>query len=184
MKKRRVVVTGLGVVAANGIGIDKFWDSVINGKSGVSRIESFDTSEYPVKIAAEIKNFNPLEYMDEKTTRQTAKFGQFALVAAKEAMKDSGLNPGDYNPEKTGVALGTSSGGLDFAFDQYKIFLNEGYQNMDTFITYILSPNAATRSLSLTFTIKGPTMTFSSSCTASADAIGYGLNMIRNGITI
>ena len=181
MKKRRVVITGLGVVAANGIGVGRFWDAIESGKSGVDKITSFDTSEYPMKIAAEVKNFNPQDYLDEKTIKQTSRFAQFALVAAKEAMGKAQLNPGDYDPERIGVAIGTSIGGLDFAFDQHSVFLKEGFLSMNTFITSIINPSAAARVIALTFGAKGACPTFCSTCVASADTIGYGFNLIRNG---
>jgi len=124
--KRRVVITGLGVVAACGIGVKEFWSAVEAGKSGVSKITAFDTSGYSFKIAAEVKNFTPSKYLDEKTLRTSARFTQFALVAAKEAMSDAQLSPKDYNPEKIGVAIGTSTGGLDFALDQHSNFIKKG----------------------------------------------------------
>jgi 3-oxoacyl-[acyl-carrier-protein] synthase II len=181
--KRRVVVTGIGVVAPNGIGKEKFWEAIKNGQSGISKISSFDISNYPVKIAGEVKNFNPKDYLDEKTISRTAKFGQFALAATKEAAFDAQLKMGSYNPERMGVALGTAMGGLDFALDQHITFMKNGPLSIDSFTTSIVVPSAATRAISLALQAKGPCMTFCSSCAAAADAIGFGLNSIRNNET-
>lgn len=181
--KRRVVITGLGVIAANGIGVHKFFEAIKAGKSGVNKITSFDTAQYPVKIAAEVKNFNPQDYLDEKALRVSAKFTQFALVAAKEAMRDAGLNPKNYSSDKIGVAIGTSTGGLDFNLAQHAVFLKEGPLFMDTFVTSIASPSAATRAISLEYQAKGVCATLTSSCVAASDAIGYGFDKIREGET-
>lgn len=181
MKKRRVVVTGLGVVSANGIGINDFWSAIKNGKSGVSEISSFDVSKFPVKNAAGVKNFNPLDHLTEKIVKQTARFGQFALVSAKEAIVNAGLESGSYDSDRTGVIIGTAVTGLDFAFEQQNIFLQKGPLYIDTFMTSIMAPNAATRAISLEFKAKGPCYTLSSSCVASANAIGWGTELIKNG---
>lgn len=181
MKRRRVVITGLGVVAPNGIGKEEFWRNIKDGKSGIKKITSFDTSPYPIDIAGEISNFNPRNYMDEKIAFRTPRFGQFALVATQEAITDAKLNLHYYKGEKVGVAIGTSMGGLYYALDQHNLFIKEGPLSIDSFITSIVVPSAATRAVSLAIGAKGSCMTFSSSCAASADAIGYGLNLIRKG---
>lgn len=92
MEKRRVVITGIGVVAPNGIGIDNFWDSLIYGRSGVRRITHFDASTYPCQVAAEVPDFDPTDYMDPKTAKRLAKFAQFALAASKMAFEDSKID--------------------------------------------------------------------------------------------
>jgi len=178
--KKRVVVTGLGVVAPNGIGKEQFWAAIKSGKTGISRISSFDVSNYPIKIAGEIKGFNPSNYLDEKTISRTARFSQFALVATKEAILDSHLNFERVNPERMGVAIGTAMGGLDFALDQHTNFIERGPLSIDSFTTSIVVPSAATRAISLVLHTKATSMTLCSSCAASADAIGFGFNLIRN----
>lgn len=179
--KRRVAITGIGVVAPNGIGKDNFWTAIKAGKTGISKISSFNTSKYPVDIAGEVKNFDPKSFLDEKTISRTAKFTQFALLSAKEALLDSRLLPGSYDSEKMGVAMGTAMGGLDFALDQHTVFMNSGPLAIDSFTTSIVVPSSATRAISLALGAKGRCMTFNSSCAASADAIGFCLNLIRNG---
>ena len=181
MRKRRVVVTGLGVVSANGIGIKDFWEEIKAGKSAISQISSFAVSDYPIKIAGEVKNFTPEKFLDEKIIRQTTRFAQFALVAAKEAMKHSKLIPKDYDPEKTGILIGTSMGGLDFAFKEHEAFLKKGFFAMDSFVMSITNPSSASRIISMEFQTKGSAQTFCSTCVASADAIGYGVNLIKRG---
>jgi len=181
MKKRRVVITGLGVVSANGIGVKKFWKSVTAGKSGVSRISSFNTRKYSVNIAAEIKKFKPEKYLKEDEIKLNARSGQFALIAAKEAMEDSGLMKYGYDNERIGVSIGTAGGGMDYVLEQHKIFLNKSPFQMDTFVTSIAIQSSAVRAISIAYRAKAFCQTFSSACAASADAIGCGLNTIRAG---
>jgi len=183
MKKRRVVITGLGVVAPNGIGKDKFWEAIKEGKSGIDKITSFDTRRYPVKVAGEVKDFHPEKIMDPKTLSRTTRFARFAFYAAKEAIEDAGFNKANYNSERVGVAIGTNLGGLDYAFDQHKILLKKGIANIDSFVTALVVPYAASRVISESFKAQGPCKTFCSSCPASTDAIGYSLDCIRKGET-
>lgn len=177
MRKKRVVVTGLGVISANGIGIKSFWDFIKNGKSGIGKITLFDAKDYPVKVAAEVKSFEAKNYIDEKTIAQTAKFAQFALVAAREALEDAKLS--NYNPERTGVAIGTSMGGLDYILGQHNIFLKDGPLSIDTFSTSKFAPSAAARVIALKFRAQGSYTTSASACVASSAAIGYALDAIR-----
>ncbi|HDH99368.1 MAG TPA: beta-ketoacyl-[acyl-carrier-protein] synthase II, partial [Firmicutes bacterium] len=100
---RRVVITGLGVVSPVGIGKRAFWNAISSGRSGVGRITRFDSSPFPTRIAAEVKGFDPNNYMDQKTVERTELSTQFAIAAAKMAMQDSGLSEGDYDPKRIGV---------------------------------------------------------------------------------
>ena len=115
MAKRRVVITGMGAVTPCGIGVDNFWQSMINGKSGISVIEQMDTELQTVKIAAEIKDkdFNPEQYIDPKDAKRMDRYTQFAVVAADEAIKDSGLVDAGYDPYKVGVIVSSAAGGFN-----------------------------------------------------------------------
>ena len=111
--KRRVVITGVGSVSSLGIGSDNLWKSIKMGKCGISRIERIDVSDLPVKIGAEIKDFDPSEFMDKKEVKRTDRFAQFALAAAKIAIEDSKLNLDKVNKERMGVIIGTGVGGIE-----------------------------------------------------------------------
>ena len=111
MEKRRVVITGMGVVAPNGIGVDAFWDSLVHGRSAVRRITQFDASSYPCQVAAEVSDFDPTTYMDPNAAKRTARYAQFALAASKMAIEDSKLDFASVDPYRTGVIIGTGMGG-------------------------------------------------------------------------
>src|SRR5260370_42392182 len=110
--KRSVVMTGMGVVTPIGIGKEAFWDSLKNGRSGVGRLTFFDTTDYPSKIDAEVKGFEPEKYIDKKTIRRMDRFTQFALAAADMAIRDAGLDKATVDPERVGVIVGSGIGGL------------------------------------------------------------------------
>ena len=125
MKKneRRVVITGMGVVTPVGTGIAQFWDSIISGKSGVSRIETFDVEKIASKIAAQIKDFNPTTFMDTKSAKRMDRFAQFAVAATLLALEDSGLKITGENENDVGVYIGSGIGGLATLESQHKILL-------------------------------------------------------------
>ena len=124
--KRRVVVTGLGVVAPNGIGKDEFWKSLKEGKSGVNKITRFDASTYSSQVAGEVDNFDPLDYMDHKTAKRTDRFSQFALACAKMALEDAGLVVGNTTNRNIGVVSGSALGGMPYAESQHALFMEKG----------------------------------------------------------
>jgi len=111
MEKRRVVITGMGVVAPNGIGIENFWDSLVQGQSGVRRITHFDASSYPCQVAAEVEGFDPTDHMDPKTAKRLDRFAQFALASSKMAVSDAKLDFNSMDPYKVGVVIATGIGG-------------------------------------------------------------------------
>jgi 3-oxoacyl-[acyl-carrier-protein] synthase II len=122
--KRRVVITGMGVLTSLGSDLHTFWSNLTQGKSGVKRIESFDTSEYPTKIAASIDNFNPQDYMEQKEARRMDRFVQFAVAASTLALQDAGLDVRkDADPERVGVYVGSGIGGLGTWEDQHKVLM-------------------------------------------------------------
>ena len=178
---RRVVITGLGVVSPIGIGKEAFWNAISSGRSGVGRITRFDSSPFPTKVAAEVKGFDPKDYMDRKTLERTELSTQFAIAAAKMAMQDSGLSEEDYDPKRIGVAIGTAVGGLTFTLKQHSIFIDKGPMEINSFTTSIGSSNACSSQVSIQVHAKGPSITFSTDCTSPFNAIGYALNAIRKG---
>ena len=179
--KRRVVVTGLGVIAPNGIGKDEFWNSLREGKSGIGKISIFDTSGYPCQVAGEVHNFDPTDFMEPKTARRMDRFSHFALACAKMAMDDSGLEIKESDNGKIGVVSGSALGGMPYAESQHAVFLEKGLKRIDPLLAIKLFPGESASRISIKFNIKGPVYTLSTACAAGADAIGLGLSMVQNG---
>lgn len=181
--KRRVVVTGIGVVSPVGTGVQKFWENLTKGVSGVDRIKSFDPDEYnlSVKIAAEVKDFNPEEFMDKKEAKKASRFIQFAIAAAKEALEDSGLLQSDYDPYKVGVIIGTGIGGLKDIEDQTLILKEKGARRVSPFfIPYGIS-NMASGLIAIRWGFKGPNYSVVSACATGNHSIGDAFRLIQKG---
>lgn len=176
---RRVVITGMGVVAPNGIGIDNFWDSLLHGRSGVRKITRFDTSSYPCQVAAEVPDFDPTDYMDSKTAKRLSRFAQFALAAAQMAVRDSGINFGQEDPYKVGVFVGTAIGGLDIFEIQHSIFLEKGIKRINPYSAVSCSTHSASAIIACEFNAKGINTTVSAGCNTGLDTAYLGFNSIR-----
>jgi len=179
--RRRIVITGLGVLSPIGIDKKELQKNVIAGKSGIKPITRFDASPYPCKLAGEIRDFDPLNYMSEKETSRTERCTQFALAVAQMAMKDAGITEKDIVPEKTATSFGTTIGGVGFAFDQYQNFVEKGPLQIHPYTSSITYPNALSGNVAIAWNAQGPSKTFSSACTSSFDAISYGFDLIRAG---
>ena len=182
MSQRRVVVTGVGVIAPNGIGIDSFWDSLIHGRSGVRRITHFDTSSYSSKVAGEVHDFDPLNYMDSKSARRMDRFAQFAAACTKMALDDANLGACDRNSERTGIALGSALGGIPSAEEQHSIFIEKGLKRVDPLLAIKIFPGGALGQVSVEFGIRGHSNTISSACAAGSDSVGYAFYVIKNDL--
>jgi 3-oxoacyl-[acyl-carrier-protein] synthase II len=178
---RRVVITGMGVVAPNGIGIDNFWDSLIHGRSGIRRITHFDASSYPCQVAAEVPDFEPTDYMDPKTAKRLARFAQFALAASKMAVLDSKIDLSVVDPYRTGVVIGTGIGGGDRIENQYTIFMEKGIKRLSPYGAVMICTHSAAGIISYEFGLKGPNTTIAAGCTSGLDAIYSAYNAIRLG---
>src|SRR4030043_552919 len=129
-KKRRVVITGLGVISCNGIGKDAFWNALKEGKSGIKRITRFDATSYPSQIAGEVDGFDPMDYMSPKSAKRMDKFAQFAVAAAKMAIEDSGLTISHNNNTSIGIVFASAGGGAIFGEHQYGIAIEKGFQRI------------------------------------------------------
>lgn len=175
----KVVITGVGVIAPNGKGKDAFWKSLQSGKSGINAITRFDASEFPTKIAGEVKDFHPGDFLELKQARRMDRYVQFAVSVAKMAVKDAGLIIEEENPERIGVASGTATAGQGWVFTQYEIFKNKGYKRLNPFTAASTFPNASSTQVSLEFKVTGPSTTFSAGCVSGAMAMGYALDAIR-----
>lgn len=180
--KHRVVVTGMGVVTSLGTDLPTFWDNLMNGKSGVSTIEAFDTTEYTTKIAAEIKNFEAADYMDKKEARKMDRFVQFGVAASKLAMEDSGLIIGENaDPERVGVVVGSGIGGLGTWEDQHTILMEKGPRRVSPFFIPMMIANMASGQVSIITGAKGPNTAAVSACASGSNAIGDSFKMIQRG---
>src|SRR4030042_3104808 len=181
MEKRRVVITGMGVVAPNGIGIDNFWDSLVHGRSGVRKITHFDASTYPSQIAAEVSDFEPTDYMDYRSTKRLGRFAQFALAASQMAVEDSFIEFNQEDPHRMGVFIGTAIGGGDVSETQHNIFMEKGFKRISPYAAVSISTHTASGIISCEFNLKGPNTTISSGCNSGLDASYLAYNSIRVG---
>lgn len=181
--KQRVVVTGMGVMTALGSDLQQFWGNLMEGKSGVSRIEAFDVSEYPTQIAAEVKNFNPEDYgIDKKEARRMDRFVQFAVVASQSAVKDAQLAIGEnVDPERVGVMIGSGIGGLGTWEDQHNILLEKGPKRVSPFFIPMMIANMASGQVSMATGAKGPNSTAVTACATGTHSIGDSYKMIQRG---
>ncbi|MCK4267623.1 MAG: beta-ketoacyl-ACP synthase II [Actinomycetia bacterium] len=178
--ERRVVVTGLGVVAPVGIGKEKFWAGLTDGRSGIDQITNFDTTDYPVTIAAEVQDFDLSGEVEPKELRHLDRFVQFAIAAAGEAISDANLDIA-ANPERVGVIVGSGIGGLRTLEDQHKILIERGPRRTSPFLIPMMIPNMASGQISIYFEAKGPNFCPVSACTTSNHAIGEAFELIKRG---
>jgi 3-oxoacyl-[acyl-carrier-protein] synthase II len=181
MEKRRVVITGMGVVAPNGIGLENFWDSLVHGRSAVRKITHFDASSYPCQVAAEVRDFDPTAYMDPNTAKRTARFAQFALAASKMAIEDSKLDFASVDPYRAGVIIGTGMGGSGYSETQHTVFMEKGIKRLSPFAAVMSCTHSAVGIISFDFALKGPNTTVATGCNSGLDAIYLAYNAIRFG---
>ena len=177
---RRVAITGLGVVAPNGIGKDAFWEALTKGRSGIRHITSFDPSGFPCRVAGEVADFDPTAYMSAKEARRMDRSAQFAVAAAKMAVKDARLKI-DRQDKRIGVMIGSAVGGQGWAFEQYDVFKTKGLFKANPFTAACTFPNACSSQVSIALGITGPSETISSGCVSGSSAIGLAYDMIQQG---
>jgi 3-oxoacyl-[acyl-carrier-protein] synthase II len=178
----RVVITGLGVVTAVGQDVESFWNNITAGKSGVGMIENFDVTEYPTRIAAEIKDFNLDKYVDKKEARRMDRFVQFAVAASIDALKDANLNiKEDTDPERVGVSVGSGIGGLGTWEEQHKILLEKGPKRVSPFFIPMMIANMGSGQISMITGAKGPNTTTVTACATGTHSIGDSFKMIMRG---
>jgi 3-oxoacyl-[acyl-carrier-protein] synthase II len=181
--RRRVVVTGLGVVSPIGLNVPEFWTNLVAGKSGVDYITYFDTSSFDTKFAAELKGFDPLNYMDRKLSQRVDPFTQYALASAQEAVEDSGIDFEKVNREKIGVVYGSGIGGMwTYHNQQNNLYKRDGNPDRISpfFIPMLIADIAAGR-ISMKYGLKGPNYATISACTTSAHSIADSVMLIERG---
>jgi 3-oxoacyl-[acyl-carrier-protein] synthase II len=172
MSKRRVVITGLGCVTALAESVEGLFAALCEGKSGVSNIESFDTSEYPVRFGGEIKSFNVTKYVEHREGKRMDRFSQFAIAAAIQAVNDSGLDFSKEDVSRIGVIVGTGIGGIKEIEDQHKKLLNKGVRQVSPFTVPRLMANAAGGNIAIRYGLQGPNFCAASACASGSHAIG------------
>lgn len=179
--KRRVVVTGLGIISPIGNSKEEFWSSLVNGKSGVGPLATFDCRDYTSRIAGEVKNFTPHPFIPKKELRRMEKFVQFAVTAAKEAVDDSGLDISKEDPFNVGVLVGSGIGSLRIIEEQHKVILERGPSRITPFLIPMLIVNMASGHISIMFNVKGPNSCTTTACAAGSHAIGDAFRLIQHG---
>ncbi|MEO2083632.1 MAG: beta-ketoacyl synthase N-terminal-like domain-containing protein, partial [Desulfurobacteriaceae bacterium] len=180
-KRRRVVITGLGVVSPVGSNVEKFWENITAGKSGIGRITKFNTEGFPVQIAGEVKDFNPSDYFDRKEARRTDPFIQFAVGAATQAVKSAGLDSADVDKERVGVLIGSGIGGLTTIEEQHSVLLNKGPRRVSPYCVPMEIINMASGIVSIRFGFKGPNISVVTACATGTHAIGEAYRTILYG---
>jgi 3-oxoacyl-[acyl-carrier-protein] synthase II len=178
---RRVVVTGVGIVSPLGTGVEKTWDALTAGRSGVDKITRFDASNLPTQIAAEVKDFVAEDYIDKKEIKKMDLFIQYGLAASQEALDDSGLEITEENAERVGVLVGSGLGGLPTIEKYHSALLDRGYKKISPFFIPMLIINLAPGHISIRFGAKGPNVSSVSACATGTHSIGDAYHVIARG---
>ncbi len=181
MAKRRVVVTGMGIVSPLGNTVAETWAGLLAGRSGAAPIRRFDPSGLPVRFGCEVKQFDALQFIDRKEARRYDQFLQYAIAATAEATCDAGFTNGLPSPERTGVIIGSGIGGIGTFEEQCKIFLKEGPQRVSVFFIPMFIPDIASGVIAIRLGAKGPNYCTVSACASSAHAIGESYRLIQRG---
>jgi len=178
---RRVVVTGIGLVSPLGIGVEKNWDALLRGQSGIGPITRFDASKYSTRIAGEVTNFDPLEFIDKRDARRMDLFIQLALAAAALAVKDAGIEPALLEGDRTGVYIGSGIGGLATIEESHKTLLERGPDRVSPFFLVSIIINEAAGYVSIKYRSRGPNSATATACATSTHSIGDSFRMIARG---
>lgn len=179
--KRRVVVTGVGVISPIGSKKEKFWEALINGKSGLGPLTHFDCHKYDARIAGEVKDFEPTTLLSSKELRRMEKFIQFAVTAGSDAVSDAGLDISKEDPCRVGVVVGSGIGSLGIMQEQHKIILEKGPSRVSPFLIPMLIVNMAAGYISIMFRTKGPNSCTTTACASGSHAIGDAMRIIQYG---
>ena len=181
MSKRRVVITGMGAVTPIGNNIEEYWQGLQEGRNGIGKITKIDTSGFETQIAAEIKNFDPEQFIDKKTVRRMDAFTQYAMAAAKMALEDSGIILENINREMAGVIFGSGIGGMETFEKQHNAFLEGGARKVSPFFVPMMISDIAAGYISMEYGFKGPNYATTSACATSSHAIGDAFMHVQRG---
>jgi 3-oxoacyl-[acyl-carrier-protein] synthase II len=179
--QRRVVVTGLGLVTPLGTGVEKNWEALMAGRSGIANITRFDVSQFPVRIGGEVKDFNPEQWVEKRDIKKMDLFIQYAVACAEQAMKQSGLQINDDNADGVGVLFGNGIGGLSTIEEYHRQFLETGLKHISPFFIPKLISNLAPGQISIRFGARGANFATTSACASGSHAIGEAFRMIQLG---
>ena len=182
MSKRRVVITGLGTINPLGNNVTDTWDKLIKGESGIDTITSFETNELPVSFAGEVKNFDANEYMGKQHARKLDRSSHLSIFATEEALKDANLNPEERLGPNVGIVFGTGIGGIGATEQAVRTYDERGASRINPLAITQLMPNSSTGQVAIKYGIEGPSLTITTACAASANAVGEAKNMIQNGV--
>ncbi len=180
-QKKRVVITGLGAVTPIGNNLQQYWESLLSGRNGVGAITLFDASQHACKIAAEVKGFDPQDYLDKKDAKRMDRFAQFAVAASKQALADAQFVIDDLNADRVGVLIGTGVGGLKVMEDQNEILLTKGPRRVSPFTIPMMIANMAAGLTAIHTGAKGPNSCTVTACAAGSHAIGDAFRLIQRG---
>lgn len=182
MNKRRVVVTGLGAITPIAIGTEEYWHALLDGKNGVDPITKFDTTRFDTKFAAEVKGFNPEDYLDKKAIKRLDPFSQFALASTEIAIKDSAINLDKINKEKAGVIFGSGIGGMEaLQNEHWKYFQDKNPKVISPFFITMMIADLAAGQISIRYGLKGPNYATTSACATSSHSISDAFMHIQRG---
>ena len=177
--EKRVVVTGMGMVSPLGIGVKENWEAICQGKSGLGLITRFDTTDFPSKIAGEVKGFNPEDYVDKKETKKMDIFIHYALASGMMALKDSQLKIDESNADRVGVLVGAGLGGLSTIEKYHTILLEQGPKKISPFFIPMLIVNLAPGQISIYFGARGPNSSVVTACATGNHSIGEAARIIQ-----
>ncbi|ERN40927.1 beta-ketoacyl-acyl-carrier-protein synthase II [Rubidibacter lacunae KORDI 51-2] len=180
-QRKRVVVTGMGAIAAVGNTLTEFWEGLLSGRSGIDTIASFDPSRHASRIAGEVKGFEPHDYLDRKDAKRMARFSQFAIAASKQALADAQLEICDLNAEQIGVIIGTGVGGIRVLEDQQEVYLTRGPSRCSPFMVPMMIANMAAGLTAIHTGARGPNTCPVTACAAGSNAVGDAFRLIQRG---
>lgn len=179
--KKRVVITGLAAISPVGTGLDNFWEALVNGQSGIGPITRFDIENFPTKIAGEVKDFDPTQFLEKKEARRMARFTQFAVAAAQMAVEDAKLDLEQLDCDKIGVVLGSGVGGIDLMEETSIVLHEKGPNRVSPFFVPMMIGNMASGQVAINLGFKGPNTTVVTACSSGTHAIGDAFRLIQRG---
>jgi 3-oxoacyl-[acyl-carrier-protein] synthase II len=179
--RRRVVITGIGLISPLGLDAPSTWDALLAGRSGVGPITRFDASAFPTRIAAEVRGFDPERYLERKDVRKLDTFSHYAIAATDEALRDSGFEIGEANADRVGVYIGSGIGGLPLLERQHTELLERGPRRVSPFFIPGMILNLAAGNVSIRYGARGPNLALATACATGTHAIGESARMIREG---
>ncbi|GAW30843.1 beta-ketoacyl-ACP synthase II [Carboxydocella sp. JDF658] len=179
--KKRVVITGLGIIAPNGLGKEEFWTNIKNGVSGIKAVTRFDASALPTRIAGQVDNFDPQQWIDKKEARRMDRFSQFAVAATAMAIQDAGLDLEQVDKKRVGVILGSGIGGMETFEEQTRVLLEKGPNRVSPFFVPMMIANMAAGQIAIQFGFQGPNITTVTACASSTNSVGDAFKLVQRG---